>query len=1082
MRRCGISRGVGACLCAWFALLAVSACGSRDQSPVDGIVVFDELVPLVRGERHDSAQHEFEVSAEASYVAFVEEEDCDVTLSLATSPKASPPVSVAVNNSMYGESLEVATLDAPRGSRLVLRLESAHDTDVPCKSRVRLLRYDDAAVPRVAARLDAFRAWTRATDAARTRHASEHGGLSTMESAIAYFESPEGDPWLAAWGRLVCSDMRYYDDIDYQNAVRDARLAQAAFTGLKDARNAARARFALAITLIEVETDKNARNPTAAEAAREVEPLLATVAVDPALSEVQRARAVNFRGNRAMNLSDWQGAARYYRESLDVFTRLGHRQGQQMQLSNLGVVYAEMGDFQTATRYFDPLIAQIDQVAILRNAALYMLNAARADTDAGHVDRAIARLLQALEWSRQLKDEVQEGRCLHALGRAYWARGDLPQAATFFQEALRLRRTLNDPIGVMASLRYVGLVAREEGRLDEALKLHREAVELSISNDLKLRGLLDLALDYAAQPDYRKAISTCREALALPSKDQAFYKRYHAQLALGDFLLSQAKPTAADIAEAESLSVVPLDAALRRYDVTMELAARHLRARALAARASWKPAREEYERAVTLIFRYSSTSPNPELQAYALAREHATFRDYLDLLMRDASGHEPGALHEAGSGELDALRMIEWARAAHFSSSGAPALDGKSRARVDSLLAQMAGKRVRVAALLDQPGDQSHDIERLQFEMAHLRAEIDRLLAQPVPAGSAGSTSSLGAPALPALATGVTQWSYAIGHQRVYLWVRDGAGVRTAVLPLAAAGLERRLASRQSESELQQLAPLLVPREALRGDTSRLEIVAAGALVRVPFAALLPPDGPAVTMIGSVFRTLRPEKSRARPLRFVGIAASQGPASARGDYFSGLGATTSEARSIAALFRESGKRPAVKLLLGPDGTVNALESSWRDGVDVLHIATHGLADLRQPMTSLLMLPAKDASGNSTYLTAGQVQAWRGDVDLVYLSACETAIGPARFADGMPGLQRAFLRAGARGVIATMWPVEDVYAGQFATDFYRRYTAGVPAPRALADTQRAWMQPAPGLRASEQVHRRMTAWAHAYYAR
>ena len=117
----------------------------------------------------------------------------------------------------------------------------------------------------------------------------------------------------------------------------------------------------------------------------------------------------------------------------------------------------------------------------------------------------------------------------------------------------------------------------------------------------------------------------------------------------------------------------------------------------------------------------------------------------------------------------------------------------------------------------------------------------------------------------------------------------------------------------------------------------------------------------------------------------------------------------------------------------------------------------------------------------SYLTAGQVQEWRGDADLVYLSACETAVGPARFADGLPGLQRAFLRAGARGVIATLWPVEDVYASLFAADFYRRYTAGTPAARALSETQRSWMQPAPGIRESEQAYRRMTAWAHAYYA-
>jgi CHAT domain-containing protein len=80
------------------------------------------------------------------------------------------------------------------------------------------------------------------------------------------------------------------------------------------------------------------------------------------------------------------------------------------------------------------------------------------------------------------------------------------------------------------------------------------------------------------------------------------------------------------------------------------------------------------------------------------------------------------------------------------------------------------------------------------------------------------------------------------------------------------------------------------------------------------------------------------------------------------------------------------------------------------------------------------------------------------------------------------MQAAFLHAGARGVVATLWPVEDVYAGQFAADFYRRYTEGMPAAQALSETQRAWMELAKGGRESEQAYRRMTAWAHAYYAR
>jgi CHAT domain-containing protein len=136
--------------------------------------------------------------------------------------------------------------------------------------------------------------------------------------------------------------------------------------------------------------------------------------------------------------------------------------------------------------------------------------------------------------------------------------------------------------------------------------------------------------------------------------------------------------------------------------------------------------------------------------------------------------------------------------------------------------------------------------------------------------------------------------------------------------------------------------------------------------------------------------------------------------------------------------------------------------------------------MRQPVASLLVLPATDSGGKSTYLTAGQVQAWHGDTELVFLSACESAIGPPQYAAGMPGLQRAFLRAGARGVIATLAPVEDLYEQQFAADFYRRYTAGDSAVRALSETQRAWLTPKTGVSGAEQLRRRITALSHAYF--
>lgn len=1086
MKRCGNSHGMGVRLWLALASFALASCTRHADPAVDGVVVLDEVVQLARTGKQDVARRDVKVDSDATFVALVHEDDCDVTLRLATTDGAP---SREVNNTMFGESLEVAVLEVRRGAPLVLTLDSAPDYDQPCRARTQLLRYDGAARQdsRVAERIAALQSWAEATRTGRTVEDTRNHRLGLLEDALAHLESGDGDPWLAAWARLVRADMNYLDGIDYDVALRDARTAWSQFENLKDARNVARARYVYAATLGELAMDTSSRNPTAEEADQQARSMFAALAEDPALTAVQRARASNFRGGHAMNTNQWVEADQQYQVALKRVRELGDRRDELMVLSNLGVLTAELGDFQTATRYFDPVVAGLDRLGSMRNRVMYLLSAARVDTDAGNVDRAIPRLLQAQEWSRELQDPAHEARILHALGRAYWARGDFAQASAFFAEGLRVRRTANDPVGVMASLRYAGIMAREAGRMDEALRMHREAVDLARTADLRLRGLLDLALDYGAIPDLKRAIATCREALAQTSVSAEFYKRLQAQLALGDFLLSQPNPAPAAIAEAESLATLPLSVAIRRSDTSLEVAARHLQARVRVARKNWSEARAEYERAISLIFRYSSTSTNPELQASAVAREDATFRGYLDLLMREAVARGAGVLRPASLDEMAALRMLEWARATSFASSRLPSQAVKSGARINQLLTQMAGKRVRIAALLDRSVEPTREVEALQLDIAQMRAEIDRLRAGPAQSTTASNASFLGAPELPVLPEHVAQWSYALGDQHLYLWVRDREGARSVVLPLTTRELGRRMtvltasAQRLSpadwETSVQQLGALLVPRDSLRDGTARLEVVADGPLASAPFAALLKAE---VTMVGSVFHAVPNPPARARALRFVGVAgSSSGAADARGA-FPTLAATTREARSIAALFERPAESPRVKLLLGPDATADTLGGLWRDGADVLHIATHGLADLRQPLTSLLMLPARDAAGNATYLTAGQVQSWRGDADLVYLSACETAIGPARFADGMPGLQRAFLRAGARGVIATLWPIEDVYAGQFATDFYRKYTAGTPAPLALAETQRAWMQPVAGVRASEQAHRRMTAWAHAYY--
>jgi CHAT domain-containing protein len=1096
---------LGRCLAMLGAAMLVS-CTPGDRSAADGVVIFDAVVVLERGERIDSAHRDFPVDGASTFVAMVDENDSDVKVLLSHSGAPGvAPATIEIDSNLDGEGIEIAALDAPAGSRFTVSLESAQNFNRAGNARLRLMRYDTkmAADSSVAARLAAFHAWSASTSTRLTGEEIRTTALPDIDRALAHLESAEGNPALASWGRMVRAKLNYRQSINLKVALEDARSAERGFAAVGAARNAARARLMQAMILAEIVYDKNAKDPSAEEAAQRAKQMLNALSTERSLNDLERARAVNFLGVLAYNVYDAPEARARFLQAMQAFEAIGNMQGRLMVLGNLGAMAVEAGDYDLATRYSDQVLAELHRFGSVSVRTQLLYNAARTDITTGNVDRAIERLLHALELTRENNLRPNEARSLYGLGMAYWTRGDTAQASSLLDEALKLRRTLDDPVGLVTSLGASGTLAREAGDLQKALAMHREAVSRAPSPDLRVITLRDLALDYQAALDYPLAIATAREALSVQVGVPNFYKRRGVQLALADMLLAQPHRTSQAMREATMLTQDVLKTATLGADIHHEIAARRLLAKSHAARGAFGEARDEYEKAIALIFKYRSTINNPELRAATLAYEQKTFRDYVDLLMRDVVQRGPGKLLPVSRKEEDALRTLEWARAINFDSRRVAQLDAVTQSRLDELLAQMAGKRVRIASLGDRTDDASRELEVLQLEIARLRAEVDRLRAAAASRESkeARNSSVVDVP-WSVTSPGATQLSYALETEHAYLWVRDVTGIRVTVLAANSATIAREVAAlaaatreqrpRQLDAILGRLSTILIPVDAIRKDASKLEIVAEGQVAMIPFAGLSSPQETprrlseirSIVMIGSLFQSR--ERSRPTQPRPWGFVALANDTSAKGDssaakLFPALRHSGAEARAIATQFQRREPPVNVRLLLGAQGSADTLEKTWRDGVDVFHIATHGLADMRQPLASMLLLPALDPAGKPTYLTAGQVQEWRGDADLVYLSACETAVGPARFADGLPGLQRAFLRAGARGVIATLWPVEDVYASQFASDFYRRYTAGVPAPQALSETQRAWMQPAPDTRDTEQIHRRITAWAHVFYA-
>lgn|GEM_PF-2455773 len=177
-------------------------------------------------------------------------------------------------------------------------------------------------------------------------------------------------------------------------------------------------------------------------------------------------------------------------------------------------------------------------------------------------------------------------------------------------------------------------------------------------------------------------------------------------------------------------------------------------------------------------------------------------------------------------------------------------------------------------------------------------------------------------------------------------------------------------------------------------------------------------------------------------------AAERGTPSAVLPTFRPLPYSLDEARAAAS-------RPGDRLLVGEEANEEAFWTTlasrgprhrWRS----VHFAVHGLVDPEHPALALLALaPSAQEDG---LLTLAEIQRHRIPADLVVLSACRTARGRVADGEGLLGLCRGFLMAGATQVIASLWDVPDAPTAELMLELRAHLDAGLDAARALREAQ------------------------------
>jgi CHAT domain-containing protein len=150
---------------------------------------------------------------------------------------------------------------------------------------------------------------------------------------------------------------------------------------------------------------------------------------------------------------------------------------------------------------------------------------------------------------------------------------------------------------------------------------------------------------------------------------------------------------------------------------------------------------------------------------------------------------------------------------------------------------------------------------------------------------------------------------------------------------------------------------------------------------------------------------------------------------------------------VLAIGKISGHDP--ELLLGQRATESEFKSLPLADFRVIHLAVHAASDPQYPDRSALVLGTDPKTKDDGLLQVREIARLPLRADLVTLSACETGVGTTEGEAGVVGLEQAFLVAGARAVVASLWNVEDRSTTTLMTAFYEHLAQHEDKALALA---------------------------------
>jgi CHAT domain-containing protein len=765
-------------------------------------------------------------------------------------------------------------------------------------------------------------------------------------------------------------------------------------------------------------------------------------------------------------------------------------------LIRIGLAYVNVAEWQQALEALQKARELAQQARNVRAEITAMINLGSTHVTLGGAADGLRYLEPALKLARSIDFRGAEAQALLWMGMAATLDGELQRGRDYLERAIAIQQAINDRRGQATTLRQLAIVQLRLGLADEALKTVARGQELSsVPEGLGHSAGLTLANIHAAMGNAREAeagyeltIARLREIRARHAEVVALtqYARFQARR---DRLIDARELLGSAIELHETLRGLLVDPDLRMNYSTTTLA--------------------PYELYTDVLMELARRTPDHRFESVAFdINERARARGLREMLA--ASGLD--IRHGVDRTLVEREREIRWtlnAKAAIQTRLLSGSRDSRRVAALDQEIDQLLREWRQVTNQIRQQSPGYASLTEAQSATAEdIQQTLDpgTVLLEYVN----GEEHSWLFVVTPSRLDG-----YRLGpRSRIEEAARDVHSLLTARQPReneTADARQRRIRSadlklRSRSRELSEL--VLGPVAAqLKGEWRgrRLAIVASGPLEYVPFGSLPVPGatnrGRPVALIetnevvtlpsASTLVLLRQQRARAAASRTIAVFAD--PVFSADDPRVGRPARPSPARSsreqqvfddeapatrdsLARLPFSRAEAAAIVSLLPRGGVLQATDfdasielatgERLRD-YRILHFATHGFINTTRPELSGLALSLVDRQGRSRdgFLRLNTIYNLRLSADLVVLSACQTALGKEVAGEGLIGLTRGFMYAGARAVIATLWQVNDVATAELMKHFYdgllnRRLPAAAALRRAqlaLAKDQR-WPSP------------------------